>query len=356
MNWRSATPAPRARKISRAVQITITCLLLLGALLILDLHSLHHSKAAGLIRQRQMRDKQPLDQDQLEHDVQTFDFIDTPYETQCFNGGPPAAEPPEPMPKLVHFTWALKPDGAELDFLGYLAIRAALVSLTPDVTKLHHTYLNQDNQYWQKLKDNVTLVYHAPNTKEIHVAHKSDVMRLNLLRTEGGIYLDMDAYALKPFDTLLRSTRDLVLGHEGGNRWGLCNAIMLARKNSTFVERWIDRYSSFDSSQWNYHSVILPKEMSAEYLDEICTLSPTVFFWPTWTYAHITYMHEELSDAEAAQVQEQLDEYGGVLYENQLAYHAWNQMAYERYTRFLTPNIMQSRNTRFNMLMRRFLD
>jgi hypothetical protein len=31
---------------------------------------------------------------------------------------------------------------------------------------------------------------------------------------------------------------------------GLCNAVMLAKRNSPFMKRWYDEYATFDSEQW----------------------------------------------------------------------------------------------------------
>lgn len=37
---------------------------------------------------------------------------------------------------------------------------------------------------------------------------------------------------------------------------GLCNAIIVARPQSTFVRRWLDSYEEFDHNQWADHSVV----------------------------------------------------------------------------------------------------
>ena len=68
------------------------------------------------------------------------------------------------------------------------------------------------------------------------------------------------------------------------------------------------------------------------------------------------YMHEELSAQEARRVEREVRENGGGLYGNQLAYHAWSQNSFERFVGRLTPEIVRERDTRFNILVRRFLD
>ncbi|CDH56125.1 predicted protein [Lichtheimia corymbifera JMRC:FSU:9682] len=43
---------------------------------------------------------------------------------------------------------------------------------------------------------------------------------------------------------------------------GLCNAMMMAKPNAQFLQRYYATYSSFDSSQWNYRSVVLPAKLA----------------------------------------------------------------------------------------------
>ncbi|KAK1759603.1 hypothetical protein QBC47DRAFT_111642 [Echria macrotheca] len=282
----------------------------------------------------------------------------------------------DPIPNVVHFIYGLKnpltdPGAGRFDFLNYLAVRSAIVSLKPDAIYLHYTYISEPpspdasadpmtNPWVKRLSPHIKLVHHPPAPDNgTQYAHLSDTMRLQFLLEDGGIYFDIDAFALRPFDRILAAPQphDVVLGHEGGNRWGLCNAIIAARANSSFVARWLRSYEHVDfGREWNYHSVLLPKEMAAEHPDEVCALAPDAFFWPTWTWRHIDWMHEPLSRAAAEHWDREIRRHGGSLFENQLAYHAWSQMAWDRYLRHLTPETVRGVDTRFNLLMRRFLE
>lgn len=301
-----------------------------------------------------------------------FEFDDTEEEIECFNG---TIENPqfenctsEHIPKVVHFIRGLHHPGNDTthptsDFVAYLAIRAALISLKPDQIKLHYSYLNEKDPWLPLIKDHVTLVYHEPQVKLTdlgnieHPSHLADILRLQILYEEGGIYLDSDVFALKSFDHVLRGGRDVVLGHEGGKRHGLCNGIIVARKQSVFIKRWLDAYDeSFRDDQWNLHSVLLPKVLSKFYPHELCVLSPTTFFWPLWTPEHLEYMHGTLSGDETAAVEEAVEMNGGGLHPNQLAYHAWNQVASVKYLHQLNQQSILKKNTRFNIMMRGFLE
>ncbi|KAI0396990.1 hypothetical protein F5Y17DRAFT_416788 [Xylariaceae sp. FL0594] len=313
------------------------------------------------------------------------DFVSTKSELDCLYGRTTSTttesiDPPE-IPNHVHFIFGLanpydNPRAGTFDFIAYLAVRSAIVGMRADNISLHYTYLADppapepntnplSNPWVNRLKDDITLVYHSPEEMDTlksepgahwHPAHVSDILRLRLLQERGGIYLDLDAFGLRPFTDLLRSPRDMVMGHEGGNRGGLCNAIMVARKNSTFIERWTREYNNADlSREWNYHSVMLPKKLQMENPDEVCALSPSALFWPTWTFSHIRWMHEPLSKQQARLWSAEIERNGGSLFGEQLAYHAWSQMSWEKYLRKLTPEIVRTRDTRFNLLVRRFL-
>lgn len=297
----------------------------------------------------------PHDPQESEEPQEEFDDIpeETPEERHCSKSGTLS---PNPIPKVVNFIWLNR---TELSFVSYLAMRAALVSLQPDRLNLHYTDLNDDNEWLRKLHANITLVHHdlkQEYPKQVeenwHLAHVSDVMRLDILQRDGGIYFDTDIIALRPFDGLLHSPKDTILGNEGRDRFGLCNGIILGRKGAAFMDRWKASYSSFEVAEWNTHSVILPKKWSLTFPDEICTLTPSAFFWPSWD--SIQYMHELLTDTQARKFEKTLASHNGSMYPHQLAYHAWHQVAPQLDD--LTPEIVMTRNTRFNMLVRRFIE
>ncbi len=190
-------------------------------------------------------------------------------EKECFHSKSPTKTP---IPNVVYVIWLKNP---ELGFLNYLTIRSALISLQPDQINLHYTDLNERNGWFMKRHDNITLVQHDLETEygqqvqdDWQTSHIADLLRLDIITQEGGIYLDMEVIALQPFDSLLDCKKDLILGHEGGDRHGLCNAIIIARPGSSFVKRWRESYSSFATGEWNYHSVILPKELSSLHNDK----------------------------------------------------------------------------------------
>ncbi|KAI1120940.1 glycosyltransferase family 32 protein [Nemania abortiva] len=218
------------------------------------------------------------------------DIVPTDDELDCLYGktAPINDHSIERIPNNAHFIFGLSNpydgDTGSFDFLAFLAVRSAVVGLQASRIFLHYTYLANppspepnknpfSNPWVNRLKDKLTLVYHPPEESNKikdksgarKAAHIADVLRLQILSEQGGIYLDMDAFTLRPFTNILNSPRDIFMGHEGGNRAGMANAIIVARAGSTFIDRWIAEYDHIDfEKEWNYHSVIFPKELQHE--------------------------------------------------------------------------------------------
>ncbi|SMY24754.1 unnamed protein product [Zymoseptoria tritici ST99CH_1A5] len=295
---------------------------------------------------------------QLEWRIQRWNWISTSEEIFCQSAHElPSTKPP--IPNMVHFViLARETKQVELSYSDFLAIKAVILRMNASEIKLHTTALNTANKWYLTIKHHITLIpidleeYRSPDGRpftSICLAHQSDIIRLDILTREGGIYLDTDVFALRSFSNLLTNQRDVLMGHEGGNRYGLCNAVTIARPNSQFMELWHQSYSTFDSEQWNEHSVRMPKLLQVQHPDLICPLSPTTFFWPTWAVKHVEYMHEPITAEEKDELRENMATFGGAMYENQLAFHA---VAAKDYLPLLTPEVVQEKDTRFNVLVR----
>ncbi|KAF4592042.1 glycosyl transferase [Ophiocordyceps camponoti-floridani] len=296
-----------------------------------------------------------------------YNFRPTPLEQACLNGSAiriNAPGLPKAIPKIVHFVTGVdKPNPISL--ITWLAVRAVAANLGPNVEiRLHHVFLSEDGPWWPDVRDRVKLVRHRPSfldnfthivppPAEWHAAHKADVLRLQILKEHGGIYLDTDVILLRSLDVLLRGYRDVVMGYEGGHRRGLCNAVVLAKKGAPFLQRWYRSYDNFNPHDWSYNSVLLPAKFASTYPDEICPLSPAAFFWPTWTADQVAWMHEPLNGDEVVEATAAIERNGGSLFPGQLAYHATGSA---RFMRASTPSEILKEDTRFNLLVRRFID
>ncbi|KAI7892479.1 uncharacterized protein EV154DRAFT_418551 [Mucor mucedo] len=189
------------------------------------------------------------------------------------------------IPKIVHFVYGLRDPEPTLDLIHYTAIKAAHDILKPEKILFHYHHLPVGDNF-ERARHMLTLrqvpmVTSVFNQPVSHYAHRADVVRLQVLEEFGGIYLDLDLISLKPVDHLL--DKEFIMAQEGvGGSIGLCNAMIMARPHSRFIQRWFSTYASFDSADWNYHSVVLPGKLAPFFPKEITVLNHTAFFWPLW--------------------------------------------------------------------------
>ena len=217
------------------------------------------------------------------------------------------------IPNVVHFVYGMEKT-AVFGLVQYLAVASASTVLRPKVIYIHCFY-SPKGFFW----DLVSSVVKVRRIHEIdsifgnpihHYAHKADIVRLRALLEFGGIYLDMDVISLAPFDHLLN--KSIVMGQEGVNgKEGLCNAVVIAAKDSKLLKIWYNAYVSFNHSQWNYHSVVLPKKLAVLYPQEMTILSHRSFFWPMWDPNGLDSMYRS-------------HEYA---YRDNLAVHLWDSIA-----------------------------
>lgn len=247
------------------------------------------------------------------------------------------------VPKILHYAYPDDPENRPFTFIHWLAMTSAIETIKPKKTLFH--CVHEPESYWYQLIKPKISVVKARIVTEIFgnpvkvLQHKSDIIRMEALRDYGGIYLDLDVLVFKPFDDLLYD--DFTMGIEMvPNAVGLCNAVMISRPFAPFLTRWIEQYKYFDDNDYNYHSVLLPYNLSKKYEDDILVLNETAFFWPTWVEDHLKWVHTS-------------NEYD---FSNQYAYHMWFTRGYKKYLRRLTPTLIRNVETSFNKVVRKFLN
>ena len=203
------------------------------------------------------------------------------------------------IPKKLHYIFGMASDfgGKPWSLLHHVCLKSAVERIKPDQIFFYYEF-EPSGAWWEASRNLVTPVkVEAP--REIfgkplrHVAHRADVLRLQKLIEQGGIYLDADVFVHRDFEDLLDNS--VVLGEEGINgEHGMANAVMLAEPNAPFLRRWLDEYRSFRSKGeddfWSEHSVKVPQLLARRYPDELTVLPYTAFFWPLWTEEHLRWI------------------------------------------------------------------
>jgi hypothetical protein len=223
--------------------------------------------------------------------------------------------------------------------LHHVCLKSAVQRLEPESVFFYCEY-EPTGPWWDLSRRLVTLVkIEAP--REIygrplrHVAHRSDVVRLQKLAEVGGIYLDADVLVQRSFDGLLNEST--ILGREDvGREPRMSNAVILAEPNAPFIVRWLNRYRSFRSLgrdvYWNEHSVLLPAELARQHPGEITVLSHKAFFWPLWTSDHIQWIFDSVDPIDL---------------EGVYANHLWETEAWP-FMKHLTVGMLRAKDTNFS--------
>ena len=264
------------------------------------------------------------------------------------------------IPNVIHFIHGLKDDfgGIDFSFIHYFAIKSAYECNHPESIKFYYKY-EPAGIWWKKSKPYLTLIKIEP-PKEIfgnpilHYAHQSDVLRLEILIKEGGIYLDMDVVCLNSFGPLLKY--DCVMGME--KNIGLCNAVILAEPNSQFLNKWYDEFRTFRSKGkdkfWGEHAVLLPLKIAKENPDMIHIEDEFSFFWPD--YDNATSI---LWDRPAANVLDQMlmklkKTFSFKFLSNSYCIHLWESLWWDKYLKTITSEYVANSSDNFSKLCRKF--
>lgn len=254
------------------------------------------------------------------------------------------------IPNVVHFLYF---GGKPFSLVHYLAVKSASVVNNPDRISWYC-----DNEpsgvWWEKAKPFVTVVPMTPPTEIggrplLHPAHQADVARLEVLRAHGGIYLDIDVICVRPFTPLLGER--FVLGQEAeGGKHGLCNAVILSEREAFFARKWLEGFDPATShwngfrsrgrdEHWGEMSVRYPTFLASVHPDEIAIQDYRAFHWPTYSPDHLDWLFRKTGDAFA----------------HAYCHHLWETVSWDRFLRDLTPEYIETVETNFTTIVRRFL-
>ncbi|HKD48957.1 MAG TPA: glycosyltransferase, partial [Rhizomicrobium sp.] len=121
------------------------------------------------------------------------------------------------IPKILHYTFGMAPDfgGKPWSLVHHVCLKSAVERIKPEKVCFYCQF-EPSTPWWNLSRELLTVVKIAA-PQEIfgrplkHVAHQSDVVRLQRLIAEGGIYLDADVLVHRSFDDLLDNSTVLGL-------------------------------------------------------------------------------------------------------------------------------------------------
>lgn len=183
----------------------------------------------------------------------------------------------DPIPNIVHYVWLLNPlknnTNTRLEFKHFLSLYAASIYWQPDKIFIHtdipegqflpgSASAETPEDKWNILIagqpnvhiNHVTAPSITPGTKKpiTRIEHKSDFLRLHMMRTHGGVYLDWDAHPLRDIKPLRYSGFKAVVGREPSNR--IQTGTYMAKKDSNLMKTWSEKMSLAFDGTWTHHS------------------------------------------------------------------------------------------------------
>ena len=263
------------------------------------------------------------------------------------------------IPNIFHFIYFYANPDQEFSLPDYICINSARLLNNPQKIYFYSNRI-PSGKYWEKISRYAEFVKVEPpenvfGNKLYHLAHKSDVLRMQLLKEYGGIYLDLDQICKKPFTPFLKY--DFVMGKQG--KWrlpplfksipylgayimGLGNGVILSNKDSEFLKLWFDEYRYFRSrgidKYWAEMSVIKPLELSKKYPELIHVEPYGSFYYPLYYSSHIKKLFENNLD-----------------FPNAYCHHLWHGASYDKYLKNITEEEIININTTYNTIARKYL-
>lgn len=278
------------------------------------------------------------------------------------------------IPNIFHFIFGMSPDfgGKPFSLVHYLAIKSAKEVNKPDCIYFHYEY-EPTGEWWEKIKpelllNKITAPTEIFGNRLYHVAHQSDVVRLNMLNKYGGVYLDLDTLSIKPLHSFY--DHSFVIGEQlvpkysfydshflriatgirrlnkqaffGAKVEGLCNAVMMSEVNSPFLNLWLNEYRTFRSkgndAHWGEHSVFVPKRLAKENPSLIHVASPYAFHYPLYNKLGLQYLFEKKR-----------------VFHDAYLHHVWESQSWNKYLKDLNVQAIKEVDTTYNMIARRYL-
>lgn len=152
------------------------------------------------------------------------------------------------IPKIIHILFF-----GETEFLNFHhRCVHSMIQYMPDYEiRIHSAKEPVNNKYWDDLKTqpNVKIVkidvpqyYDGFELK--HFQYKADVVRLEVLYEEGGVYLDLDMLIVKPFHEVFNSGHSFYISKERAGHDCLINAFLAAKPKNEFIKIWLNEFKS----------------------------------------------------------------------------------------------------------------
>ena len=161
---------------------------------------------------------------------------------------------------------------SDISLIAMLALKSAKLIGNSDKVKLYHNNKPPQGPNFDEARQFIDEVEQVQVPTEIFgkaikdLTHAKDVFEIETLRKNGGAFIDLDIFVLSDLRPLFENYQ-FVMGKE--SQTNLLAAMVIAQKDSFFLNAWHQAYENFDDHKWSIHSGIIPKKLSEIYPEEI---------------------------------------------------------------------------------------
>lgn len=123
----------------------------------------------------------------------------------------------------------------------------------------------------------------VPNIRDLRIQHRSDLLRLELLRVHGGIWADATVYCAIPLREWFPAELPegfLALASRKRNRF-LRNWFIAANPGAHFIDRWQSKYVEFLGSPLRHRPSAIERELFRLIETYVCRTPRSTGFWLT---------------------------------------------------------------------------
>lgn len=198
------------------------------------------------------------------------------------------------IPNIVHFIYPCWPNTRPLSYLNYMAVKMAKEVQKPDKIIFWIDGDPKPSPWWDAIQPLVDIHFtqFSSSFGGTHIEwpqYASDVFRLQVLRDQGGIYMDTDMLLLLPLHEFMDNTQfendSLVMSWEPSEPLGIsaCNALIISPPNNPFINTWLELMpQALKSPTWAKGGVNLPAEIwaNSQYSTGKAEIIDPVYFCP----------------------------------------------------------------------------
>jgi len=188
------------------------------------------------------------------------------------------------VPNIVHYIWFAKNNHQQMSFLNYISFLSAYKIQKPSVIMLHCNYLPAGewwDRVWREIPINIT--YREPPTTVhdqtlVHMYHRGDIAKMEILMEYGGIYLDYDVIVVNSLDPVRKF--DATLGKEKPPKF--IAGIIVAKRKALFLQLLYESYrNNYRALDWDYNCARVAYEIYLQRPD-LLHVEPYKFTTPDW--------------------------------------------------------------------------